>query len=746
MMKKLRFILIMILINTFITLGTINAEFNHNEGGEGGSVYEQQNNVGKQIVKMSGEIVNSGGSSVEFNIGVVGSKKHNVTKKPASSPSCYVWYKAGSGTELFEKMPSIMYGDTSREENIEGTIEYIAKELENGNEELAESTTSALIKSLETKTIQLNNLEAIDYDLINQDNSHLLGTEGNFNINISKVSGNVDLLREYYTYRNGSIEDANFDILETTSVYYVLPNPVAYKEFDINGTESESRCGKYPGANTATMFITGKHVAGTKVDQGTVKNIANSQLSVKVKEIEGSKGIFEAQAVYNDKNITPEELEKATFVWMVRVPDEKEPDVKTSHPSDHSVYKNKVISDSDNSISNLSYPLNYESNSDINPKSEIIEMIKKSFDDNNIKAINGDKYTIDFNNIKFESENAREKLKIALDNEPQTISLIENGSITDAFGVVKVSTPKNVKLDNGTITDTIDLSSELGALTNGKYVVSVAVVVHGTYDFKIDPFDPNKYVKFNYPLGYVADVAVNYSGSCATLQSSFSTLAGKEVGTVDALVSALEQKLCKEEVWSDPIGRAKLTTLEDGKVQLNASGSKGAIQKEKTFKYIAKTQTKCVGPVSKFGGCATKDFYTGATDKIQVGKEVTTKYPIVKYTWSKDYRVYNEFIKKYELELEKSDTTNNSIRTDGRVYKNNTFACVVVETTAPSPHKFSSVPTKYKNIRIGTSATNDGVAKKDKAVEEIKSAGSGKSPCDVILLDEASTRVIENWK
>jgi hypothetical protein len=652
-------------------------------------------------------------------------KTISIAPSYSNAPACYLWYKYGDALTLAN--------------NLHFPADFFKEIISNINNMSSDKTTT---KSL-TKT-QIKQYGNTLGNGINWGDVTLSTPFSSVSRKISSINGKD--ATTITSYSSGVLSTGALvandgatvaDNLHDGRAFLIVPNENAIKDFTSNG-----RCGDYPGANTASVYITSKVLVGEEtVDTKPIDNITHGKINVDLK-LDPADGQYKATIQFpNDtnqvdsKNYKPDKALDVVYIWSVRLPDKSSPLTKTD--TIFNVIGNKLYEDKDVETKSSIFKFTEKGSPVGFNLSEFTDSIKSSY---NSVSKNGSIFS---NNsfIKSLSDNFYEdktklSIKNYLSNEPEIFNSLDSRA-TSQFQIAYVER-KNSSSTNP-YESSFDLAKAFGSLPSGKIVVTVSAMVNGEYTLPIG-MDPSQYITFNYPLGFVSAIDSSFTSQCSSIEAEIASEANQAVNTDQANIQKIEQKQCKEDKWIKPYAKAKIKSLPNGKVELNGNGSNGAEKTTSIFKYKAKIESRCIEFAVDGITCNKKqDFYTGVADKITIAED-KTNYPITSYVWGKQYRVFNIAANKYEIDLNKDDSTN-AIRSDGDLYSGNTFACLVVTTNAPSP---------YNSAGGGiTSKNTDGIIKSsgvegDKVLIFDQYKTSKPDSCDYIL-DDKNTSVSENW-
>lgn len=690
---------------------------------------DQQTSTNKVLNSISTSVRATDSNSFSVNVKI--NKKDVSTKMTTSSSGgssvepCYLWNSIGSvdeiSTQLFyNNIANQSDADIIKNDDAERKKQQyldVVKNLENSD--MSDAEKAAMIEEIYSKQEYFGLSDAYE-------TQHIAG-----------IKGDTEYMWKYFKYNSGSMTEEEMEDFKQQKGYMMVQNPKA--EFGEN-----ARCGSALADGSGIMFVTQKPIAGDLTSGGINSIVKNTQNNSAIQlKLTGDGGTYKAEIVYdgakasdpNTLGMVPYKVDKIVYIWSVRFPDSEEPlsltvpaaevGKKIDLPPQKTTFSSKITGELNNT----------------NLASELMAAFSTAHAGDGSNAT-GSSYFLEPNH-RFLQDSSRAEVVAALKAEKDSVaSLMSKTNDGYVFEPVAINVKNGAQLmnvSNGSITfndiaashDTFTLPKTM----EGKYVVTVYAVVNGEYRIAVDP-DGEEYSTFTYPLGFVSGVETELTSQCGQLSSKFGDFANIETNIGSNDIRKLEDEVCKEVKWVGPKAVAKISPTDDGKVTLDGSKSTGTKKITTTYDFKAQTQTECVEYNDKKDPSkCTKSitFYTGNATQNKVAETVET-YPIKTYTWSKNYRVYNDTLDQYEIEL-KNDSSTSAIRNDGLLHKGNTFACLLVTTTAPQANTDGN----------GNGRIPSGVTTYEK-MEYVNQIDSEKiASCDTIRVEDEDNRIKENW-
>jgi hypothetical protein len=709
----------------------------------GGFKTNVQMNDTTNVVNHTDTIVRQTNSnSIVFNVQInkVDVPISNVASTSISSQEpCYLWSSAGSTADVAEQLflnnVANQAGATIDELNKEMINQKIAQykdvvaSFENGDK--TDEEKAAMITEVYSN--------AEHFTLSSNDESQ----------HIANIKGDTEYMWKFFKYHAGSMNDEEKEEFKAQRNYMMMPNPKAYDDFGAN-----KRCGPLLADGTGFMFVAQKPIAGDYSDgaiKSVVKNTENSSI-VKINIRETGERTYRADISYNGAKISnpntigmaPYNIKSITYVWGLRVPSTLEPLSKTTIASEIGIQPQPPTKND----------LTFEGV--VNGKlatTNLATQLKIAFSDSHV----GDGSTQSGNTIyhlnadrKFLDDETRADMIASLKAEKDTVALLKN-KISDSYVFEPVRTKNKtggnyMKVDekNNSMTfndlDALHDTYTIPQGVEGKYNLVVYAIINGEYMLYDDP-EGSTTSTFTYPLGFVSASETILTNQCGQLNAEFVDFSGDKVTDSLEAVNKLQDQVCEDVSWVGPKAIAKISTDANGKVELDGSKSTGTLEIITKYDFTAETKTECTDWDDKNNCVLYEEFYTGTAKRNKI-KETTIEHPIVSYTWSKNYRVYNKTLDEYEIEL-KNESSKAATRSDAILHKGNTFACLLVQTNAPRDNVDGNSNGKLRKDGQDASIIGfDAYSKMDKIkqIQEQKIAS-----CDYILTNDESNLIKENW-
>lgn len=478
-----------------------------------------------------------------------------------------------------------------------------------------------------------------------------------------------------------------------------------------------------------------------------VKNTENTSI-VKINLKETGERTYRAEISYdgaknsnpNTIGMAPFNIKSVTYVWGLRVPSELEPLSKTVRASENGIALQPPTKND----------LTFEG--EVKGKlasTNLATQLKVAFSgthasDGSTQSGN----TIYYLNpsMKFLDDDTRAETIASLKAEKDTIALlksrISDGNVFEAVRTISKSGGNFMKVDekNNSITfNELDAMYDTYTIPQGiegKDNLVVYAIINGEYMLYDDP-DGSDISTFTYPLGFVSASESLLTNRCGQLNAEFNDFSGDKVTDSQEAVNKLQDQVCEDITCIGPKAIANISTTKDGKLELDGSNSTGTFKVIKTYDYTAKTRTECTQWDEKNKCTLYEDFYTGTAKQNKLS-ENETEFPIVSYTWSKNYRVYNKTLEEYEIDLQ-NDSSKAATRSDATLHKGNTFACLLVQTNAPTANTDGNSNGKLRKDGQDASIVGfDTYSKMDK-IKQIKEQKI--ASCDYIKTNDANNMI-----